>query len=187
MPQDDEESVHWSQSGLIEAYQAALDELDEFDALRQLAAINDQNPYEHPEVQEQKVRLHVATMRVFRRLPRVELREKLPQYWEEATICYISENEALVGLKVLEGYQGAVYSDSETIQPRHGMPETVEHWDAYLLPDSGYRRVINLITEVLERFGYIEAPNPPEIVYEMDAHGGEEQDVEPETEPAAGD
>lgn len=172
--EDDFNPSRWSHEALLLALEEAQDQLDEYDTTLQLTAMKTEgNPYADPRVQGEKVKLHVKVMRLFRRLPRVELREKMGAYWDDAIIYRDEEGREIVGLRALDAFQGAVHPHTETISKRHQPTREVTKWDAELLPASAYRRSVILIQEILERVGYIEAPRSPKTVSVLDANGGE--------------
>lgn len=180
---------NWSNERLLETYEEALDLLDEYEATVAIHAKRGRNPHAQEDVQEAHVWLHLAVMRVWRRMPRRKIQNRLENYWKgiqqtgtdengnpeyEAVITiYEIDGEEYYGLQWLDALQGKTYSQTVRQRRRHEGIVEQEQWEAQLLPPEKCRRCINLFGEILEELGYIDPPDPPKVVSVLDAQGGD--------------
>lgn len=169
----DDGGVPWHTRQVTEGMRQCWDALYEFDRRQMQAAINDENPHGHPEVNEAKIALHASVMNQFRLL-REQIKEHLsPDYWRDVDVYRDPDTgEVLIrGLGSLEDWQVRVYQTERT-PDRAGEvnPDAETHWDAQLLPPRAYNRIVNLLAGCATHLGYFEAPNPPRGAHQAEAY-----------------
>lgn len=162
---------------IVSAIEDARDTMDAFHFERMRAAALGENPYEDADVVDARVDVHVAVMRAFRRF-RPQIREHLdPEFWREVVLYQSRDGEVMVrGFKSLERLRDPVVIRENTVSKTHGEDETVSEWGVELPGNARmefYERTIDLMGDAALYLGYVEAPDPPKTVYDVNDGGDE--------------